>query len=106
MQSLVIIDAGCGKKRCKSRTKYTHPIQGCSSAHKNLKSGFQIFVTLREGGAGLHGMADRPVVLRNLRQGVWPLRNHYRHQTFWSVGPTGHGTGALSEGAQGLLDCG
>jgi transposase len=40
------------------------------------------------------------------RQSVWPLRNHHRHQTFWSVGPSGHGTGALSEGAPGLLDRG
>src|ERR1035441_203013 len=46
MQSLVIIDPGCGKKRCKSRTKYTRPIQRCPSADKDLKSGFPIFVTL------------------------------------------------------------
>src|ERR1019366_7545470 len=49
MQSLVIIDPGCRKKRGKSRTKYTRPVQRCPSADKDLKSGFQIFVTLGEG---------------------------------------------------------
>src|ERR1017187_7639857 len=72
MQSLAIIRAGCRKGRCKSRTKCPHPIQRSPSADQDLKSGFQICVTLPEGGrtpiTPLHATTD---LVRGLRVFIW-----------------------------------
>src|ERR1017187_3461441 len=59
MQSLAILRAGCRKGRCKSRTKCPHPIPRSPSADPDLKSGFQICVTLPVPGRSNVGKRRR-----------------------------------------------